>query len=146
MSADYIRDGAEIYRRSFAIIRAEAELARFTPAEERVAVRVIHACGMVEVAAGIAFAPGAAEAGIAALAAGRSGAVRASMVADGVTRARLTAANDVLCTLRDSRVPASRPRSVPPARPRRWSCGPTRSAARSWRSATRPPLCSVCSS
>ena len=105
MSADYIRDGAEIYRRSFAIIRAEAELARFKPAEERVAVRVIHACGMVEVAAGIAFAPGAAEAGIAALAAGAPVLCDASMVADGVTRARLPAANDVLCTLRDPRVP-----------------------------------------
>ena len=105
MSADYIRDGAEIYRRSFAIIRAEAELARFTPAEERVAVRVIHACGMVEVASDIAFASGAAEAGIAALAAGAPVLCDASMVADGVTRARLPAANDVLCTLRDPRVP-----------------------------------------
>ena len=104
MSADYIRDGAEIYRRSFAIIRAEADLARFTPAEERVAVRLIHACGMVEVAADIAFAPGAAEAGIAALAAGAPVLCDATMVADGVTRARLPARNEVLCTLRDARV------------------------------------------
>ena len=104
MSADYIRDGAEIYRRSFAIIRAEAELARFTPAEERVAVRIIHACGMVEVASDIAFAPGAAEAGIAALAAGAPVLCDATMVADGVTRARLPAGNEVLCTLRDPRV------------------------------------------
>lgn len=104
MSTDYIRDGAEIYRRSFAIIRAEADLARFTPAEERVAVRIIHACGMVEVAADIAFAPGAAEAGIAALAAGAPVLCDASMVADGVTRARLPAGNAVLCTLRDPRV------------------------------------------
>ena len=104
MSADYIRNGAEIYRRSFAIIRAEAELARFTPAEERVAVRIIHACGMVEVASDIAFAPGAAEAGIAALAAGAPVLCDATMVADGVTRARLPAGNEVLCTLRDPRV------------------------------------------
>ena len=103
---DYIRDGDEIYRRSFAIIRAEAQLARFTSAEERVAVRVIHACGMVEIADDIVFSSGAAEAGIAALAAGAPVLCDASMVADGVTRARLPAGNDVVCTLRDPRVPA----------------------------------------
>ncbi|MCX8256406.1 MAG: precorrin-8X methylmutase, partial [Beijerinckiaceae bacterium] len=102
---DYVRDGDEIYRRSFAIIRAEAELARFTAAEERVAVRVIHACGMVEVADDIVFSPGAAEAGVAALAAGAPVLCDAAMVADGVTRARLPADNDVVCTLRDPRVP-----------------------------------------
>lgn len=103
---DYVRDGDEIYRRSFAIIRAEAELARFTAAEERVAVRVIHACGMVEVADDIVFSPAAAEAGIAALAAGAPVLCDAAMVADGVTRARLPAGNDVVCTLRDPRVPS----------------------------------------
>ena len=102
---DYIRDGDEIYRRSFAIIRAEAKLARFTPAEERVAVRLIHACGMVEVADDIVFSPGAAEAGIAALGAGAPVLCDVSMVADGVTRTRLPAGNDVVCTLRDARVP-----------------------------------------
>jgi precorrin-8X/cobalt-precorrin-8 methylmutase len=102
---DYVRDGDEIYRRSFAIIRAEAELARFTAAEERVAVRVIHACGMVEVADDIVFSPGAAEAGVAALAAGAPVLCDAAMVADGVTRARLPAGNEVVCTLRDPRVP-----------------------------------------
>lgn len=102
---DYVRDGDEIYRRSFAIIRAEAELARFTAAEERVAVRVIHACGMVEVTDGIVFSPGAAEAGVAALAAGAPVLCDAAMVADGVTRARLPAGNEVVCTLRDPRVP-----------------------------------------
>ena len=101
---DYIRDGDEIYRRSFAIIRAEAKLARFTPAEERVAVRLIHACGMVEVADDIVFSPGAAEAGIAALGAGAPVLCDVSMVADGVTRTRLPAGNDVVCTLRDARV------------------------------------------
>ena len=102
---DYIRDGAEIYRRSFAMIRREADLARFMPEEERVAVRIIHACGMVEIAADIHFSPGAARAGIAALATGAPILCDASMVADGVTRVRLPAANEVLCTLRDARVP-----------------------------------------
>ena len=105
-AADYVRDGAEIYRRSFAIIRAEADLARFTPDEERVAVRIVHACGMVEVAADIAVSPGAVEAGIAALASGAPVLCDASMVADGVTRARLPAGNEVICTLRDPRVPS----------------------------------------
>jgi len=104
-SLDYIRDGAEIYRRSFAIIRAEARLARFTSEEERVAVRLIHACGMVEVADDIAFTPEAAQAGIAALAAGAPILCDAHMVADGITRARLPRDNAVLCTLRDPRVP-----------------------------------------
>ena len=105
-SLDYVRDGDEIYRRSFAIIRAEARLARFGAAEERVAVRLIHACGMVDVADDIVFSPGAAEAGIAALAAGAPILCDASMVADGITRARLPAGNEVICTLRDTRVPA----------------------------------------
>ena len=59
---DYIKDGAEIYRRSFATIRREAELSRFSPLEERIAVRIIHACGQVEIAADIVFTPGAADA------------------------------------------------------------------------------------
>lgn len=105
MTADYIRDGAEIYRRSFAMIRAEAALGRFSPTEERVAVRIIHACGMVEAAADIAFAPGAVEAGIAALRAGAPVLCDARMVADGVTRARLPARNAVICTLHDPAVP-----------------------------------------
>ena len=100
----YLRDGAEIYRRSFAIIRSEARLARFAAEEERVAVRIIHACGMVEIADDIVFAPNAARAGIAALAAGAPVLCDATMVADGVTRSRLPAGNDVVCTLRDPRV------------------------------------------
>ncbi|WP_244636073.1 precorrin-8X methylmutase [Chthonobacter albigriseus] len=103
---DYVRDGAEIYRRSFAIIRSEADLKRFSPAEEKVAVRIIHACGMVEVAADIAFAPGAVEAAKAALKAGAPVLCDAKMVANGVTRARLPAANAVICTLDDASVPA----------------------------------------
>jgi len=105
MSAGYIKDGAEIYRRSFAIIRAEAALARFSAEEERVAVRIIHACGMVEIADDIQFSPGAAAAGIAALAAGAPILCDSAMVADGVTRARLPAANDVVCTLRAPEIP-----------------------------------------
>jgi precorrin-8X/cobalt-precorrin-8 methylmutase len=103
---EYIKDGAEIYRRSFAIIRAEADLARFTPEEERVAVRIIHASGIVEVAADIAFSPGAADAGIRALKAGAPILCDAKMVSNGVTRARLPADNQVVCTLDDPEVAA----------------------------------------
>ncbi len=103
---DYIRDGAAIYRKSFAIIRAEADLARFDPHEERVAVRIIHACGMVEAAADILFSPGAVAAARAALRGGAPVLCDARMVADGVTRRRLPAGNDVFCTLNDPRVPA----------------------------------------
>jgi precorrin-8X/cobalt-precorrin-8 methylmutase len=102
----YIRDGAEIYRHSFAIIRREANLERFTAEEERVAVRIIHACGMVEAAADIVFSQGAALTAIAALKRGAPILCDARMVAEGVTRARLPAANEVLCTLGDSAVPA----------------------------------------
>jgi precorrin-8X/cobalt-precorrin-8 methylmutase len=102
---DYVHDGAEIYRRSFAIIRREADLKRFTVEEERVAVRIIHACGMVEVAADIAFAPGAALAGIAALKAGAPILCDANMVSNGVTRARLPRDNAVICTLDDPSAP-----------------------------------------
>lgn len=106
MSYDYIRDGAEIYRRSFAMIRAEADLARFTLEEERVAVRIIHACGMVEAASDIFFSAGAAKAGIAALEAGAPILCDANMVAHGVTRARLPAKNEVICTLTDPSIAA----------------------------------------
>lgn len=103
---DYIRDGAEIYRRSFAIIRREADLARFTVEEERVAVRIIHACGIVEAAADLWFSPGAACAGIAALEAGAPILCDAKMVSNGVTRARLPSDNEVICTLDAPSVPA----------------------------------------
>jgi precorrin-8X/cobalt-precorrin-8 methylmutase len=102
---DYERDGAAIYRRSFSIIRSEAELSRFTPSEERVAVRIIHACGEVEVAADIDFAPGAVDAARTALKAGAPILCDVTMVANGVTRARLPAGNEVICTLSDPRVP-----------------------------------------
>lgn len=103
-STEYIRDGAEIYRRSFATIRAEADLARFTPAEEKVAVRIIHACGMVEVTKEIIFSPGAVEAARSALLAGAPVLCDVTMVAQGITCSRLPAGNEVICTLGDPRV------------------------------------------
>ncbi len=103
---DYLRDGAEIYRRSFATIRAEADLARFTKAEEIVAVRMIHACGMVEIAADIVFSPGAAELARRALLDGAPILCDSRMVAEGVTRARLPQHNEVICTLGDPAVAA----------------------------------------
>jgi precorrin-8X/cobalt-precorrin-8 methylmutase len=101
----YVRDGAEIYRRSFALIRAEADLAGLDPVLERVVVRMIHACGMVDLAADVAASPGFGEAGEAALQAGAPILCDTSMVASGVTRSRLPAANDVVCTLADPVVP-----------------------------------------
>jgi precorrin-8X/cobalt-precorrin-8 methylmutase len=101
----YIRDGAEIYRRSFAIIRAESDLARFSAPEERVAVRIIHACGMTEVARDIVMSSGFAEAARRALVAGAPILCDAKMVANGITRARLPADNAVICTLDDPAVP-----------------------------------------
>ena len=101
----YIRDGAEIYRRSFAIIRAESDLARFTPAEERVAVRIIHACGMVEIARDIVFSNGFADNARWALLAGAPILCDSRMVANGITRARLPAGNEIVCTLDDPAVP-----------------------------------------
>ena len=102
---DYIRDGAEIYRQSFAIIRAEADLARFTPAEERVAVRIIHACGMPEVARDIVMSNGFADNARWALLAGAPILCDAKMVANGITRGRLPASNEIVCTLDDPSVP-----------------------------------------
>jgi len=101
----YIRDGAEIYRRSFAIIRAESDLARFSPTEERVAVRLIHACGMVEVAREITMSPTFADNARWALMGGAPILCDSKMVANGITRARLPAGNEVICTLDDPVVP-----------------------------------------
>ncbi len=103
---DYIRDGAAIYRKSFAIIRAESDLSRFRPEEERIAVRIIHACGMVEAAADIVFSRDAVAVAKAALASGAPVLCDARMVAEGITRRRLPADNDVICTLNDPSVPA----------------------------------------
>jgi precorrin-8X/cobalt-precorrin-8 methylmutase len=105
-SYEYEKDPAAVYRRSFALIRSEADLARFSALEERVAVRVIHACGMVEAANDLVFSPHAAEAAREALRAGAPIFCDARMVAEGVTRARLPANNDVICTLSDPSTPA----------------------------------------
>ncbi len=105
-SRDYIRDGDEIYRRSFAIIRAEADLARFTPPEERVAVRVIHACGMVEIVRDLILHPDFAQAASDALNSGAPILCDAKMVANGITRTRLPAKNEIVCTLGEPEVPA----------------------------------------
>lgn len=96
---DYVRDGAEIYRRSFATIRAEAQLDGLDPILERVVVRMIHACGMVDLVADVASSPGFGAAASDALRGGAAILCDTSMVAAGVTRARLPADNDVVCTL-----------------------------------------------
>ncbi len=101
----YITDGAEIYRQSFATIRAEADLARFTPEEEIVVVRMIHAAGMVGLEADVQFSPGMAFAARAALEAGAPVLCDARMVSEGITRTRLPAGNAVICTLHDPAVP-----------------------------------------
>ncbi len=102
---DYIREGAEIYRRSFAIIRAEADLSRFSGAAERVVVRMIHACGMTDLPRDVELSPDFAGAAEAALRRGAPILCDAKMVANGITRTRLPAANEVVCTLDDPRVP-----------------------------------------
>lgn len=101
----YETDGAAIYLRSFAMIRAEAELGRFSPEEEVVAVRMIHAAGMINLARFIRFSPGMALAARTALEAGAPILCDARMVSEGITRARLPAHNLVICTLQDARVP-----------------------------------------
>jgi precorrin-8X/cobalt-precorrin-8 methylmutase len=102
---DYIRDGQAIYRASFATIRAEANLAAIPADLEKLAVRVIHACGMTEVIDDLVFSPGAGTAGRAALGRGAPILCDARMVAEGITRARLPANNRVICTLNDPSVP-----------------------------------------
>ena len=104
MPHTYITDGAEIYRQSFATIRAEADLGRFTAEEEIVAVRMIHAAGMVGLEAFVEFSPGMAIAARAALEAGAPILCDARMVSEGVTRGRLPAGNQVICTLHDAGV------------------------------------------
>jgi precorrin-8X/cobalt-precorrin-8 methylmutase len=103
--ASYLTDGAEIYRRSFATIRAEADLSGFPPDVAQVVVRMIHGCGQVDLAADIAYSPGVVASARAALRAGAPILCDATMVASGVTRKRLPAGNEVVCTLADSRVP-----------------------------------------
>jgi precorrin-8X/cobalt-precorrin-8 methylmutase len=106
VTRSYVRDGAEIYRRSFATIRAEADLTALPPDVAQVAVRMIHACGQVDLVDDLGFSPGVVDAARTALQNGAPVLCDAHMVASGVTRARLPASNDVVCTLRDPRVPA----------------------------------------
>ena len=105
-SREYIREGAEIYRRSFSIIRAEADLSRFSGTAERIVVRMIHACGMTDLPKDVDLSPDFAESAEAALQRGAPILCDAKMVANGITRARLPAENEVICTLDDPRVPA----------------------------------------
>ena len=105
MPYEYETDGAAIYLQSFAMIRAEADLARFDADEEQVAVRMIHAAGMVDLAPHIHFSPAMVAQARAALEAGAPILCDARMVSEGITRTRLPAANPVICTLHDARVP-----------------------------------------
>ncbi|WFE20123.1 precorrin-8X methylmutase [Solwaraspora sp. WMMD937] len=102
---DHVRDAAEIYRQSFATIRAEADLSRLTAEQARVAVRMIHSCGMVDLVDDLVFSPQVVAAAQGALRAGAPILCDATMVAAGITRRRLPADNAVLCTLSDPRVP-----------------------------------------
>jgi len=102
--SEYIRDGAEIYRRSFATIRAEADLTRFPADVSRGVVRMIHACGLVDLAADVAYSPDVIVKAQAALQAGAPILCDAQMVASGITRTRLPAGNEVICTLSDPAV------------------------------------------
>ena len=114
----YVRDGAEIYRRSFAIIRAEADLQRVPTDLEPAVVRMIHACGMVDLVDDVAWSEGGGQVIRSALAGGARVLTDSMMLADGITRGRLPADNDVCCLLRDPAVEAAAAR-----------LGTTRSAA-----------------
>lgn len=105
MPHTYETNGAAIYAESFATIRAEADLARFDRDEESVTVRMIHAAGMVGLEEHVRFSPGMARTARAALAAGAPILCDAHMVSEGITRPRLPAENEVICTLRDPKVP-----------------------------------------
>jgi precorrin-8X/cobalt-precorrin-8 methylmutase len=103
---DYLRDGAEIYRRSFATIRAEADLSGFPPDVARVVVRMIHSCGMTDLPRDIGYSPRVVERAQDALRKGAPILCDAQMVAAGITRSRLPAGNEVICTLREPEVAA----------------------------------------
>jgi precorrin-8X/cobalt-precorrin-8 methylmutase len=103
---DYTRDAAEIYRQSFATIRAEADLSRFPEDVARVVVRLIHTCGQVDVADHVAYSDGVVAKSHSALAAGAPVLCDSSMVAAGITKARLPAGNEVVSLVADERAPA----------------------------------------
>jgi precorrin-8X/cobalt-precorrin-8 methylmutase len=102
---DYIRDGQEIYRQSFSIIRREARLDRIPADLEKLAVRVIHACGMVDIVDDLYFSADAGTAGRVALANAAPILCDARMVSEGITRSRLPANNRIICTLYDESIP-----------------------------------------
>jgi precorrin-8X/cobalt-precorrin-8 methylmutase len=102
---DYCEDGAQIYRESFAMIRAESDLTHLPPDAEKIAVRMVHACGQTDLTRDLAIHPDLVSAARAALRAGAPIFTDATMVAAGITRARLPANNDVICHLRDPQVP-----------------------------------------
>jgi len=102
---DYEKNGAAIYRQSFAIIRAEADLSRFAGAAERVVVRMIHASGMIDLPSDVAMSADFTEAAMRALRSGATVLCDSEMVANGITRARLPAGNRVVCALNDPSVP-----------------------------------------
>jgi precorrin-8X/cobalt-precorrin-8 methylmutase len=104
MRHEFETDGTAIYRQSFAIIRAEADLARFNPIEELAVVRMVHATGMVGLEAHVRFSEGMAEAARTALEAGAPILCDVRMVSEGITRSRLPADNQVICTLNDPAV------------------------------------------
>jgi precorrin-8X/cobalt-precorrin-8 methylmutase len=106
MAEAYLREGAAIYERSFAIIRAEADLSGFSAEEAEVAIRMIHACGLVEAAKYLVFGHDLVAVARAALERGAPILCDAEMVAHGITRMRLPARNEVFCALRDPDVPA----------------------------------------
>jgi precorrin-8X/cobalt-precorrin-8 methylmutase len=103
---DYTRDAAEIYRQSFATIRAEADLSRFPEDVARVVVRLIHTCGQVDVADHVAYSDDVVAKSHSALAAGAPVLCDSSMVAAGITKARLPAGNEVVSLVADERAPA----------------------------------------
>ena len=119
----YIRDGAEIYRHSFEIIRAESSLSRFGKREEKVVVRMIHACGMVDIADDVLMSPTFAACASEALLQGAPILCDAKMVAHGITRGRLPKNNSVICTLEDPGVAHLAAEIGTPDRLRRWSFG-----------------------
>jgi len=106
MAEPYLRDGTTIYERSFAIIRAEADLARFSSEEAEIAVRMIHACGLIEAATNFVFGHDLVTTARAALKRGAPILCDVEMVAHGITRTRLPTRNEVFCALRHSAVPA----------------------------------------
>ena len=142
---DYTRDAAEIYRQSFATIRAEADLSRFPADVAPVVVRLIHTCGQVDVTEHVAYTDDVVTATRAALEAGAPVLCDSSMVAAGITRSRLPADNDVVSLVADARAADLRGAARNhPVGGRASSCGRTGWLARSWRSAMRRPLCSGC--